>query len=191
MDEISDLLDQIGDDGGRQDPLDKIKPFIRFDWDTAPSSAWPAGRHPAGHESWAITLESGRCIALGECHQFDLYAGMLAGIPSDTPRFAADALEEANRLIPQKLPMLLLQPMFREFDSPKYQGEPRRKLRVLPPIVSVAVFTSSKIESAPDNLYSSIKVIWFQDAFGMPTDRHVLDQLRAIDWDREAASWNP
>lgn len=192
MANIEDLLNTLDDKGDPStDPLGSLKPFIRFDWLSAPSAAWPGDRHPAGRDSWSFKLTSGRGIALGEFHQFNLYAGMLAGIPADTARFAVDALSEANRLIPQELPTLMLQPMFRAFDSPKYYGEPRKRLRALPPIASVAVFSSSTLESSPDNLYSSIKVIWFQETFGLPAELHILDQLRAIDWEREAVSWDP
>ncbi len=188
----SDSVLHLLDDGGVEtDPLDVLKPVLRFDWDAAASIAWPSDRHPAGRDSWSIKLKSGRAIALDEFHQFNLYAGMLAGIPADTVRFAVDALSESNRLIPQELPTLMLQPMFREFDSPKYYGEPRKRLRALPPIASVAVFSSSTQGSSPDNIYSSIKVIWFQETFGLPTDLHTLDQLRAINWEREAVSWDP
>jgi len=192
MANIDDLLGKLDDeDDPEPDPLDTIKPYIRFDWEAAPSTTWPADRHPAGRDSWTIKLQSGRSIRLDEFHQFSIYAGMLAGIPSDTARFAADAIKEANILIRQQMPMLMLQPMFREFDSPKYLGEPRKKLRALPPIASVAAFNSSTLESSPDLLYSSLKVIWFQESPGLPTAPYILDQLRAIDWEREAMSWDP
>lgn len=189
MASIEDLLGTMDDE--TPDPLDSLKPFIRFDWLSAPGTAWHADRHPAGRDSWSIKLTSGRGIALGEFHQFNLYAGMLAGIPSDTARFAADAINEANLLVRQQLPMLMLQPMFREFDYARIRGEARTKHRALPPIASVAVFSSSTLESSPDNIYSSLKVIWFQETFGLPADPHILDQLRAIDWEREAMSWDP
>lgn len=192
MTSTEDLLGKLDDEGSPAPaPMDRIRPLIRFDWEKAPCSTWPSNQHPAGRDSWSIELSPERSIALSEFHQFGLYAGMLAGIPKDTARFAAEALDEANRLIPGDLPTLILQPIFREFDSPKYYGEPRRKMRALPPIASVAVFISSTQESSPEQLYSSIKVLWFQETFGLPTDQHILDQLRAIDWEREAVSWDP
>lgn len=191
MAEIEDLLGVLGDNDDGPDNLERLQQYIRFDWNAAPSTAWPADRHPAGRDSWTIKLASGRGIALGEFHQFSLYAGMLAGIPADNARFAVDALNEANRLIPQALPSLILQPIFREFDAPKYHGDSVKKLRALSPIASVAVFTSSTLESSPDNIYSSLKVIWFQETFGLPVDPHILNQLQSIDWEREAASWDP
>lgn len=188
MDNIEDLLGTMDD---APDPLDSLKPFIRFDWLSAPGRAWPVDRHPATRDPWTIELATGRKIGLAEFHQFSVYAGMLAGIPSDTARFAADAIKEANLLVRQQLPMLMLQPMFREFDYARSRGETLIKHRALPPIASVAVFSSSTLESSPDDIYSSLKVIWFQEAFGLPTDPHILDQLRAIDWEREAVSWDP
>ena len=192
MADIEDLLGTLDDDGeDAPDPLDSLKPFIRFDWLSAPSTAWPSDRHPADRDSWSIELPAERTIGLAEFHQFSIYAGMLAGIPSDTARFAADAIKGANLLIPQQLPMLMLQPMFREFDYSRSRDEALTKHRALPPIASVAVFSSSTLESSPDNSFSSLKVIWFQEAFGLPTDSHILDQLRTIDWEHEAAGWMP
>lgn len=192
MSSIDDLLGTLdNEDDPASAPIDSIKPFIRFDWLAAPGTAWPADQHPAGRTSWAIELATSRKIGLAEFHQFSVYAGMLAGIPSDTARFAADAIKEANLLVRQQLPMLMLQPMFREFDYARIRGKARTKHRALPPIASVAVFSSSTLESSPENIYSSLKVIWFQETFGLPGDPHILDQLRAIDWEREAVSWDP
>lgn len=191
MADIADLLDSLDDDGDTaHDRLATIKSSIRFAWDSGPSTAWLEG-HPARHDSWSVKLLSERTINLGEFHQFNLYAGMLAGLPTDTARFAADAVREANRLIPRRLPLLMLKPMFREFDSPASYGEPRRKLRVLPPIASVGVFVSSTLESAPNDVYSSLKVTWFQGAFGLPSDPYILEQMRNIDWEHEAESGMP
>ncbi len=190
--DIEVLLGKLDDDGiPSHSELDRLKPHIRFDWDASPGKAWPENLHPAGHDSWSIDLKPKRSIWLDEFHQFSVYAGMLAGIPSDTTRFAADALQEAERLTPQHLPTLILQPLFREFISPNHYGEPRKKLRVLPPIASVAAFKSSTTASSPDNIYSSLRVLWFQETFGLPTDPQILEQLRAIDWEREAVSWDP
>lgn len=188
MANIEDLLGDLDDDA--PDPMDTLEPLIRFDWNAASAKAWLEG-HPAGRHSWPVDLVSGRRIDLDEFHQFNLYAGMLAGIPADTARFAADAVKEANRLIPRHLPMLMLQPAFREFDSPLHPENSGIRMRVLPPIATVAVFVSATLASAPDNFYSSLKIIWFQGAYGLPSDPHVLDQLREIDWEREAVSWDP
>lgn len=191
MDDISGLLGKIDDDRGEPDPLDEIRPFIRFDWNSAPAAPWLAKQHPATAEPWSITLQSGRSISLREFHQFNIYAGMLAGIPSDTARFAAEALKEAKRVISPNLPTLMLQPLFREFEYQRHREAPVDLLRTLPPIASVAEFGSSALELNPKQTYSSLTVIWFQEGWGLPTDQHVLGRLRTMDWEREAASWAP
>ena len=191
MDDISDLLGKIDDDRDEPDPLDEIRPFIRFAWDRAPAAPWLAKQHPATAEPWGITLQSGRSISLREFHQFNIYAGMLAGIPSDTARFAAEALKEAKRVISPNLPTLMLQPMFREFEYQRHRESPAALLRALPPIASVAEFSSSALESNPEQPFSSLMEIWFEEGWGLPTDQHILEQLRVIDWEREAAGWSP
>lgn len=191
MAKIEDLLDMIDVDDPGSNPLNSLKPFIRFDWESGPGTEWPANRHPAEFAHWSFKLLSGREIRLAEFHQFKLYAGLLAGIPTDTARFASNAIQEAHRLVPGSLPMLVLQPVFREFNHAKFAIETSTKHRVLPPIASAAVFNSNSIGSSPDNPYSSLKVIWFQDTFGLPDDPQTLNQLTAIDWEREAMGWTP
>ncbi len=188
---VSRLLGQIDDDRDEPDPLDEIRPFIRFDWNSAPAAPWLVKQHPATAEPWSITLQSGRSISLREFHQFNIYAGMLAGIPSDTARFAAEALKEAKRVISPNLPTLMLQPLFREFEYQRHREAAVDQLRALPPIASVAEFSSSALESNPKETFSSLMVIWFQEEWGLPADPYILDQIRAIDWEREAASWDP
>lgn len=188
---VSELLGQIDDDRDEPDPLDEIRPFIRFDWNSAPAAPWLAQQHPATAEPWSITLQSGRSISLREFHQFNIYAGMLAGIPSDTVRFAAEALKEAKRVVSPNLLTLMLQPLFREFEYQRHRESPAAQLRALPPIASVAEFSSSAFESNPEQIVSSLTVIWFQEGWGLPTDQHVLGQLRAMDWEREAQGYDP
>lgn len=191
MDDIGDLLGQIDDDRDKHDPLDEIRLFIRFDWNSAPATPWLAKQHPATAEPWITTLQSGRSISLREFHQFNIYAGMLAGIPSNTVRFAAEALREAQRLLSSSLPILMLQPLFREFEYQRHVEEPAALLQVLPPIASVAEFSSSALQSDPERSFSSLRVVWFQVGWGLPTDTHILEQLQAIDWELEAAGWDP
>lgn len=191
MDDIDDLLGQFDDDQDLQDPLDEIRPFIRFDWNSVLATPWLAKQHPATAEPWSITLQSGRSISLREFHQFNIYAGMLAGIPSDTVRFAAEALREAQRLLSSGPPTLMLQPLFREVEYQRHVEEPAALLQVLPPIASVAEFSSSDLQSDPERPFSSLKVVWFQDGWGLPADPRILEQLQVIDWEHEAIGWDP
>jgi hypothetical protein len=38
---------------------------------------------------------------------------------------------------------------------------------------------------------SSAVVIWLQEHFGLPTDEHILMQLRDLDWPAHAWDWDP
>ena len=47
------------------------------------------------------------------------------------------------------------------------------------------MFDSSPV-SDPDAMFSTLPVLWFQNSYGLPEAGHVIDQLRALDWDRLA-----
>lgn len=190
MPDRDNMLDLLDASEAGPNPLQRIQTFIRFDWHDSPRAPWSATRHPAEHDRWTVKLRSGREIWAAEFHQFNLYDGLLAGIPTDTGHFALQAIEESRRLAPGVQQTLMLQPMFREFEHARRNEDSLTKHRVLPPVGSVAVFKSSAA-SGSDDAYSILKVVWFQEAFGLPSDSHTLDQLRAIDWEHEAASWMP
>ena len=38
---------------------------------------------------------------------------------------------------------------------------------------------------------SSAVVIWYQEHFGLPADKHILMQLRDLDWPAHAWDWDP
>lgn len=37
---------------------------------------------------------------------------------------------------------------------------------------------------------SSLVVLWFQGAFGLPAEGIVMEQLRTLDWERLATDWS-
>jgi hypothetical protein len=60
----------------------------------------------------------------------------------------------------------------------------------LPPVVCLATYGA--MESVRDIAAdcSSLRVVWFQNEFGPPTDAGVLAQLKAIDWRTLATDGN-
>jgi hypothetical protein len=43
----------------------------------------------------------------------------------------------------------------------------------------------------PDEIWSALTVIWFQDEFAFPIDPLVLIEIASIDWDAHAVAWEP
>jgi hypothetical protein len=43
----------------------------------------------------------------------------------------------------------------------------------------------------PDEIWSALTVIWFQDEFAFPIDPLVLIEIASIDWDAHAVAWVP
>jgi hypothetical protein len=76
--------------------------------------------------------------------------------------------------------------MVRESDG----GERQEPWRILPRITTFARFTSDRPARDSDETYSSIVLVWFQRGFGLPTDRHILDQIVALDWEPYAHGWS-
>jgi len=60
----------------------------------------------------------------------------------------------------------------------------------LPPVTCVARFISSGL-SGSGEIWSVLRVIWFQDYFAFPVDARVRSQIAALDWDAHAHSWEP
>jgi hypothetical protein len=132
-------------------------------------------------------LDSGQEIHLDCLFQYPTYGGMLEGLPTrrKNARLVQRALEyAAEKLWDGGTPHLLV-PRETKLDIsrerwpiPHEDCEPVR----IPPVTCLATFASLTWARDPDADCSSLRVVWFQDAFGPPADREVLRQLRAIDW---------
>jgi hypothetical protein len=54
------------------------------------------------------------------------------------------------------------------------------------PVCCRALFKSEIVPDEKSEMFSSLVVIWFQDFFALPIDTYVMEQIKAIEWDREA-----
>ena len=143
--------------------------------------------------SFEIEQISGRKIWLTQLHQYGTDGGRMAGIPQACDRYIESALkmavtfcgegEKAPVVLPPRLIRLPIHthPSMQEFLD---AGRPQAQL---PGITSIGKFYSDSI--AEEALVSIAVVIWYQDAFGLPTDEHVLAQLRELDWLAHAWDW--
>jgi len=136
-----------------------------------------------------ITLNSGIEISLVCLFQYRAYAGFLEGVPSR--EMNAGIIAKAVRYAEEKLwmggtPHVLTPP---EIPSGK-PDHPRTPIRI-PLVASLATFDAMVPARDPGADCSSLRVVWFQDALGPPTQASVLQQFRKLDWQALATdgSW--
>ena len=57
----------------------------------------------------------------------------------------------------------------------------------LPQILCVGLFRSIQLARDQTKDGSSLTIVWYQDDFGF--DRHAIERLRQVDWDKHATDW--
>ena len=136
-----------------------------------------------------LTLNSGRVISLGVLCQDRTYEGHLAGYPHK--RMNDETIErllaKAPKLTSDQGKPLLIDPVIsvRDRGARAIMGPEER----LPEVACVARFDSNALAKIGSEPYSSLTIVWFQEAFGVPTDATILEQIRAIDWEDRATDW--
>lgn len=174
-------------------------PPLPFAWEALPRESLGRGgyRARANQARWSLTLASGRVIHLDSLRQGHTNAGVLCGSPRSDPGFndrrVKGAIEEAARAFhrePEKiavLPPLLLRSL--EKRPPREAGPEEFTVDFLPAVQTLAMFESDPVD--PGEMFSTLPVVWFQDAWGLPEAGHVTQQLRLLDWERLAVdgSW--
>ncbi len=147
--------------------------------------------HPLSRdEGFYLKMDAGGSAWLDKLIQSRTYAGVLLGVPDDPVEKFMEAMRRVKDyfafydgiacVLPPKLHMgrrRVLKDGVEEF----------RDWRLLPGVTCYALLTSSDL--AQDDSSSSVVVIWYQDAFGLP-DEEVLAQMRAIPWRRHAFDWS-
>lgn len=151
--------------------------------------------HPLTHPRWTRTLADGRVITLTELIQFGTYDGMLCGLPGqfwdEIEYRGKEALRSARgRLPPHFGSPVLLTPQRFVGEVTRSDGSSERWQRV-GFVTCIGVFESSEFARDPGECYSSLVAVWFQDAFGVPTEPWVLTRIDALDWTRLAWDWTP
>jgi hypothetical protein len=137
-----------------------------------------------------FTLASGRTIRLLALDQSFTYEGLLLGMPTREmnqklmDRLIATYVHPAEYGVP-----LLLDPEQRPLavpDHTPHHGAPT----ALPSVTCVARFISGALAET-DDIWSVLRVIWFQDDFAFPIGARALTQIADIDWEMHATSWEP
>lgn len=170
---------------------------LGFDWRHSPriEHGLISGHPITGPVTMTFTLPTGRLIKLKRLYQFDVYGGMLAGMPNDPERHLIQAVKVAKQYFPDHGMMpVVLEPVF-------HAGHVTRKKRdggeipvpwlKLPEVCTVAEFDSNEPARGEDEIYSSVLAIWFQDHYGLPDDAQTLEQLKHLDWEKCGYDWTP
>lgn len=172
------------------------KSRILFDWRELESEDAGISRmHPVdAGRPWCVQLDSGREVVLEEFHQSQTYAGYLEGLPPNPDIELRAAYQEALKLFPYvKRPPCVLAPALERGKLQWTDGKGRDVLEdwtVLPRIRTVALLESNTPATDELESYSSLIVIWFQNAMGLPTDSEILAKIRGIHWDSLAWDWS-
>jgi hypothetical protein len=137
-----------------------------------------------------FTIASGRKIRLLAIDQYYTYEGLLLGVPTwemnqdMMDRLIARYVHPAEYGVP-----LLLEPEQRPIDVPEHRqvhGTPA----TLPSVTCIARFNSDG-QHGTDDIWSVLRVMWYQDQFAFPIEDRVLRQIAEIDWETHATGWEP
>jgi len=138
----------------------------------------------------SFSLASGREVRLIAIDQSYTYEGLLLGVPTrEMNQETMDRLR-VRYLGPGEYGVpLLLEPEQRPIEVPSHIhriGTPAR----LPAVTCVARLKSDGL-AGTDDIWSVLRVIWFQDDFAFPIAERVLQQLAEMDWETHARRWEP
>lgn len=170
--------------------------MIEPDWTGLERRALPAGQHPMQWPGWGIARADAREIDLESLNQAYLYAGNLLGGMVHPRIDLRDVVGRARRLHPWfDSDPVVLPPLLLEYSLPptaRPPGQPPSSLGpvTLPRVASIALLRSQRVARDPRHCFSSLVVIWFQDAFGDAPEA-VQAQIAALDWDALAFDWTP
>jgi hypothetical protein len=132
-----------------------------------------------------ITLRTGRVIRLMALHQSRFYTGLHLGYPHPemNERRVRATMERATSLVFGSGPPHLIAPVGRVFPRAEEDRTRGREHVELPAIVCTACFESLQPARDPNQTYSTLTVVWFQDDFALPIAKTALDAIQSLDWD--------
>lgn len=134
-----------------------------------------------------LRLASGRSIHLRSLRQFEVYSGLLEGLPTrEMNARTIERLVAEERARPFAAEPLLIPPIQRPIEYDRERPYPFGEPAELPPVACVGRFDSNSPARDMTCMCSDLVVIWFQNEFSPPIGPDVWHQLRKIDWDRHA-----
>jgi hypothetical protein len=139
---------------------------------------------------YRFELLAGRQIRLVQLDQHWTYGGLLVGHPNrEMNRSIMDQLVRSRSGPKGQRPPVIFEPI--ETPVEKASDPSWSDAATLPAVTCVAQFMSDALADDPDGFASALRVIWFQDEFAFPIDSGVVVELAALDWESQAASWEP
>jgi uncharacterized protein (TIGR02996 family) len=152
--------------------------------------AWLAAmRGPSGRAA-ELSLHSGRSVRFLSLDQWDVYAGLLEGLPTregNQRRIERILARERER---NGGDVYLVRPEERPIAYHREEPYPFGTPAALPGIGCVGRLHSNTPARDPGRGYSGLTVVWFQDEFAFPIDPVVREQIRAIDWEQHATDFD-
>ena len=167
-----------------------------LDWQHLARRPLPDGEHPKTWPAWGVPRTDGREVVLESLHQYYLYAGDLLGGMQHPREALARAIETARRQHEWvKAAPIVLPPTLLEYNVP---GKARRLVSpendigpvTLPRVATIGLLQSHSEARDLSCCFSSLVVVWFQDAFG-DTPPEIQQQIAALDWNALAFDWMP
>jgi len=140
---------------------------------------------------YEIELNCGRNIHLEVLFQYRTYRGLLEGLP--TKRLNRELVNHAQECAKDKLWLsgtpFLIDPLENLLPLPKgyrlIANEENLPARI-PSFVCLAQFESYQPVKNPEDHYSYLSIVWFQNEFALPIDPAVEEIIRCIDWNAVA-----
>lgn len=159
------------------------------------------------HALLVFTLEDGRPVLVDELVQYRTYRNLLLGLPSEmqTASIVEGATTYAQKLFgdipkPRVFPYELLDyeqavgqsRLSKDGSLTQVDGERQVQMgKRLPLVTCIASLQCPVTVKPPEGTgvfsKSVARVVWFQERFGPPTDAHLLQGFRNLDWKNIAA----
>ena len=138
-----------------------------------------------------IEQHAGRKLKLASFYQYPTYSGLLCGMPQARNEYVEWALKTARKIFGDEGDKLhaILRPRLIRLPPWDNAWEEFPEAR-LPLVTSIGEFNSTPASNHAAFRSSAI-AIWFQEHFGIPTDDHILTQLRNLEWAAHAWDWTP
>ena len=137
-----------------------------------------------------IKLQTGRSIYLRELRQYEVYEGLLNGLPTRelNEKFMARLLEEEASPTYQSAPYIIT-PIERKIEMPEGETYPFGTPAALPSVVCICRFESLFPRASEQGDASGMVVIWFQEDFHYPPEQDIVIQILNIDWESLAGDF--
>lgn len=145
--------------------------------------------NPATLGQFELTMADGRKIWMTKLEQWLTYGGLLCGYPHrEMNEYHLTRLKEtALELSDEGSRPTLLDPEITAYDYPPPGRRRIFKCEALPPVSSVAIFTSVPTKR-DEGCNSSATIAWFQHDWGKPRSE-ICQEIVSLDWEQIAKDW--